>query len=949
MRDALLARIIVRFFTGDIQGFSADVAALESLAEEGRSRLARAFVHVYHAGQALLAGDFDGSEELAESARHAASGDVDVDMAVAAHLAPLRWHHGRHEAAIAIAKSVVERSPAYALMLPAIEAQACARDGDLHRARELIRQVTARDGEAVGYDIVRSAVLAWLAEACALVGAPDAAAVVWTWLEPSKGQLAGAMGPVGVVGAVDRFLGMLAATQKKWDEAEAHYRSALELETRIASPVLVAETQLWYGRMLLERDAAGDREQGVELLSAALDTAEKLGMAFVVSEARRLLRPEFPRGIETSRTAVFVGRTEELSRLGTLWAEVRSGRLRAALLAGEPGIGKTRLAAELARSAYEEGAMVLFGRCDEEMLVPYQPFVEALRHYVATCPLSTLRAQLQGLGGELTRLLPKLGQRVADLPPPLRAEPETERYRLFEAVTTLLMSMAQAQPVVLLLDDLHWADKPTLLLFRHILRSLENGALLVIGNYRDTDLTPSHPLADLLADLRREQLSERILLSGLSQAEVSDLLQTMAGHDVPAELGSALHRETEGNPFFIGEVLRHLAETGAISRRDGRWTTSLGIDQLGIPEGVREVVGRRLLHLSADANQALTIASVIGREFGLDVLERVSELSTERLLETLDEAAAARLVAEVPGAADRYAFSHTLIRETLYRNLATPRRIRVHRQIGEALEALYGDSTSHLPELALHFYEAAHAGDLQKATEYCRRAGETATALLAYEEAAGHYERALQALELADRARGKLERGELLLMLGQAQWRSGEIEKAKETFEQAASLARALDAPELLARAALGYGSGLGGAGFALGTDVRLVSLLEEGLRALPECDSVLRARLLSRLAVELYFTPSIDTVDRRSRLSSEALEMASRLGDRPARLVALYSRHWALLGPDVDIDERLAIGAEMIALASESGDREMTLPRPPRAPAHAARGRRHRRRRVRT
>jgi class 3 adenylate cyclase/pimeloyl-ACP methyl ester carboxylesterase len=375
----------------------------------------------------------------------------------------------------------------------------------------------------------------------------------------------------------------------------------------------------------------------------------------------------------------FVGRERELERLRHHWERVRTGQCQLILLTGEPGIGKTRLAAEFALAAHAEGATVLFGRSDEAAALPYQPFVEALRHYVAACPPNELRARLGATGAELVRLVPELAQRLSDLlAPPVEAE--RERYRLYEAFATFLAETSRASPTVIVLDDLHLADRSTLLVLKHIVRSPGQSPLLLLGTYREMELAQTHPLTETLADLRRDRAFERVSLQGLDEGDVGVLIGAWAGQEAPSALIEAVHGLTEGNPFFIEEVLRHLVETGAIYERDGGWATHLTIDEMGIPEGVREVIGQRLSRLSEECNSILTIASVIGREFDLDALERASDLSLDRLLDLLEEAVAARVVAEVPHMVGRYSFSHTLIHETLYQELTTTRRVRLHGQ-----------------------------------------------------------------------------------------------------------------------------------------------------------------------------------------------------------------------------------------------------------------------------
>ena len=332
-----------------------------------------------------------------------------------------------------------------------------------------------------------------------------------------------------------------------------------------------------------------------------------------------------PSFVDTSPAFPFSGRADHLETLTTAWKETAEGARRAVLVSGEPGIGKTRLVTEAVRAAHDHGSIVLWGRCDEDLSVPYGPFAEALRHYVSVTPPDQLRAEVGALGGELVRIVPDITSRVPGLAEPMVADAETERFRLFDAVGDLLSEISAASPVVLVLDDLHWADKPSLVLLRHLLRSATPMRLLVVATYRDTDLDRSHPLADVLGDLRREPGVDRLDLHGLDEDEITGFMANVAGHELTEgglDLAHAVYTETEGNPFFVGEVLRHLSESGAIVQDDdGRWTTSGPVADFGIPEGVREVVGRRLSRLSDAVNRALTVASVIGPTFDLATIE----------------------------------------------------------------------------------------------------------------------------------------------------------------------------------------------------------------------------------------------------------------------------------------------------------------------------------------
>ena len=444
----------------------------------------------------------------------------------------------------------------------------------------------------------------------------------------------------------------------------------------------------------------------------------------------------------------FVGRESERVQAEQVWARATEGRHQLLLLAGEPGIGKTRFAMEFARSRAPDGATVLIGRCDEEALIPYQPFVEALTWYARVCAEPELRGQLAAIGGgaELAPLVPELVRRLPDLPSPPPMSPDAERYRLFEAVATLLAQAAARHPVLLVLDDLHWADKATLLMLRHIVRSSDHAAVCIVGTYRESELARTHPLSDVLTDLRREQSVTRLSLRGLDELHVSRLIASLVGGDAPRALASYVAERTDGNPFFVSETLRHLAETGVLAQMRQRSSAHLG--ELGLPEGVKEVIGRRLSRLTPECNRVLALAAVVGREFDVAVLEALEDLPGDRLLDALDEARHAQLVGEAPGRPDRFSFKHSLIRETLYGELTSARRVRLHRRVGEVIERLAeGRTDPPVADLAYHFVRAASSDTAEKAIAYSIRAGDRAAEALAHEEALRLYEGALQALE----------------------------------------------------------------------------------------------------------------------------------------------------------------------------------------------------------
>jgi tetratricopeptide (TPR) repeat protein len=584
-----------------------------------------------------------------------------------------------------------------------------------------------------------------------------------------------------------------------------------------------------------------------------------------------------------------------------------------ALLAGEPGIGKTRLAAELAALVHDEGAVVLAGRCDEDLGVPYQPFVEALRHYLDHAP----DLRLGRYGGELVRLVPEVADRVPDLPPPLQSDPETERYRLFDALASWLAAASAEDPVLLVLDDLQWAAKPTLMLLRHVARSPQSMRLLVLALYRDTELDHDHPLVSLLADLRREGGVERFSLLGLGQLAVTAFVEQAAGHELDEDalaLARAIHEETEGNPFFVKEVLRHLAESRVIEQRQGRWVTRLPIEEVGIPEGVREVVGKRLSRLSAEANGVLRAAAVVGAEFEPAIVQAAGEASDEQLMSALEEGTGARLLLEADDG--RYRFAHALVRDTLYHGLTAVRRTALHRRVAEAIEDVHASRLDdHLPALAHHWARAgAPATVSPKAVDYAARAGDRALVQLANDEAVAYYRQALELLDLSQGPHDESRRLELLISLGEAQRRAGDPAHREHLLE-AARLAQLHGDAERLARAAL---ANCRGAFSSTGeVDVERVTCLERALETVGDRHDALKARLFGYLALELTWGASLE---RRMQLSDEAVALARRVGDLDILSSVLHSRAAAIWDVST-VAERLDVTAEALTIAERLAD----------------------------
>ncbi|MGH2546166.1 MAG: ATP-binding protein, partial [Actinomycetota bacterium] len=596
--------------------------------------------------------------------------------------------------------------------------------------------------------------------------------------------------------------------------------------------------------------------------------------------------------------------------------ECLEGRGRLILVSGEPGIGKTRLADELTAVARERGARVLWGRCWEAGGSPaYWPWVQSIRSYIRDADPDALRDLLKPGASDIAQMLPEVRDLFERLPPPPHVDAETARFRLFDAVSTLLKRAAQRQPLVVILDDLHAADTPSLLLLRFLGNELDETRIMVIGAYRDTELDPEHPLMRDALELTRLPGARRLSLSGITAPDVAELITLTAGQTPSPEVIATVHARTEGNPLFVGEVVRFLAAEGGFGSAIG-----LARAEVAVPAGVREVIGRRLARLSEGCRRILTMASVLGREFDLIELERVTRAPTDRLLDDLEEAAAARMVSDVPGVLGRLRFSHALVRDGLYEGIPGARRIRLHGDIGALLEDLYRDDIDgHLSELAYHFVLAAPGGDVERAVAYARRAGERAVRLLAYEEAIRLFELGLEALELR-RPVDQPTRCDLLLALGDAEARAGRETNAKDAFVRAAEIAERLGAPHRLARAALGYGGRFVWA--RAGTDQRQVSLLERALAALGDEESELRVRVMARLAGALRDQLSRDP---RTTISEDALAMARRLGDPATLGYALDGRYAVLLWPE-NPDERVEIANELERLAESSGDVEKAI-----------------------
>jgi len=616
--------------------------------------------------------------------------------------------------------------------------------------------------------------------------------------------------------------------------------------------------------------------------------------------------------------AGFVGRAEELAVLAEALKEAGAQRQRRlVLIGGEPGIGKSTLASVFARAAHADGSIVLYGRCDEDLGIPYQPWAEAVTHLVDHAPAGLLDDVVVAHGADLARLGPGLDH-LGEGAGGGSADPETARYLLFGAVLRILGAAGAYHPVVLVLDDLQWADAQTLQLLRFLVGSDQALPVVVVATFRESDVSADHPLADVLAWLHRQPGVTRLNLRGLDDMDLLALMEAGAGHPIGEDglaLRNALARETDGNPFFVGELLRHLTETGSVYQdEDGRWTASGELREHGLPVSVREVIGRRVARLGDEAVRVLSIAAVIGRDFDLGVLATASDTAEEALLDVLDTAVTATLVVNVSG--DRYSFAHALIEHALYDALAPARRTRTHRRVAETIEEVCGaDPGPRVGELAYHYEQATTPAEATKAIAYARAAGDRALAQLAPADALRWYEQALGLLDLQPADNERL-RAALLVGLGNAQSQTGHP-GYRETLLDAGRHAQQIGDTDALVASALANNRGWFSS--AVRDDIERVTAIQAALAAVGDGDSPARARLLALLAVE-----QVDNVSYTDRKASadQALAMARRLGD-PATLLDVLVRRGLVIAHGIGdtLDERLDIAEEADLLALRLGD----------------------------
>jgi class 3 adenylate cyclase/Cdc6-like AAA superfamily ATPase len=567
-----------------------------------------------------------------------------------------------------------------------------------------------------------------------------------------------------------------------------------------------------------------------------------------------------PRALRRRSGELFVGRTDQLDALVRCWKDAESGERRVVFVSGEPGIGKTRLVAAAARQADEDGALVLFGRCEEDLAMPYQPFVDALRPAIDTAPKDLIAAHVEAHGGELRRLFPKL---IA--PAPIEASPETEQGRVTAALADMLARLARDQPLVLVLDDMHWAAPTTVQALRHLTSLDEPAPLLVLATFRETDVSTTDPLSGLLAEIPRHEHAQRLVLDGLTQDELGELIEAVSDEPLSeggAQLAAAVYARTGGNPFFANQLLRHLAETGAVAFRDGQWQPTAELTDL--PTGVVDVVNRRLARLSPETNELLAVASVAGERFTHALIGRAAHVSN--IDAALSEALSARLL--IDDGRGGYRFGHAIARDAVLSNQSAAKRAAYHRDILATLRSIYGDGPSApLHDLAFHACGAAALGLTAEAARFSLAAAEAAVHRADVHAAKAVLNRCWQTLDGFDTIDHEA-RYDVCARLAEIHYQTldGDF-GALEAAEASARVLRSAERLIRLSRWAYRWDIGIDNP-FAL-------RLVEEGLSLLPPGPSPLRAL---GLATSAWFINMSAHGDPRERIA-QAFEMIDELG----------------------------------------------------------------------
>jgi len=685
-------------------------------------------------------------------------------------------------------------------------------------------------------------------------------------------------------------------------------------------PVVTAarlETAAKGGQILVSqvvRLLAGDRS---EASFEALGPLELKGMpepveAYAVvwqsqDEDVEAERVPLPPALTASPAFSFVGREAEWNTLASAWELVAAGGRGVVLLGGEAGAGKTRLAFEFARQVYDEGAAVLFGGCDAQLAIPYQPWVQALDHLLRTLPPSELDDDVAADLGVLAPFIPKI-DRPSNVPSPSILDADAERYRLFAAVDAVLAEAGNRWPLMVVLDDLHWGAAQTLSLLAHLARQGTAARVLVVGTFRDTGDELTEPLAAALADMRRLDSVVRVRVSGLADDDVASFVAQATGQDLDdslSRLAADITVRSRGNPFFVGELWHHLVSSRAVVNEEGRWVVRTSLADAGVPDSVREVVGDRLAHVSFASRRLAEVAALAGQA-ELRVLLSAADATASDVTASLDELSAAGLLEAVDRPHLSYRFTHALVRESIEAAIPPASRAQVHMRIGDALESLHeADRRPVLAELFRHYTEAAPLGMASKAVYYGRRAAEQAMASLAYEDAASYL---TTALELT--ASGSRTRTEVMIALGDAVAFRGDWVQAQGIFEEAFHLAREHGEATLVAEAALGFEDSTHGPGLSGDDALRMVS---EAIRLVGDEGSLLRAKLEAAHARSLTHSGRLE--EAKAKLES-ALAMGREAGDEALTLALI-----AALVSETDPPQLIRHADELDEVAVRTGN----------------------------
>ncbi len=614
----------------------------------------------------------------------------------------------------------------------------------------------------------------------------------------------------------------------------------------------------------------------------------------------------------TERTP-FVRREAERAELRRLLEEAIAGRGSLVLLAGEAGIGKSRLAEELAAEGRGLGAMIFAGHCYEmEGSPPYLPFVEILQSAARSIARETLRAALGESAPEVAKILPELRRVIPDIAPPLELPAEQERLYLFNSVRDFLAAASSITPIVLLLEDLQWADDSSLLLLQHIAQQLPQTRIVVVGTYRDVEMESGRPLARAVEELNRRRLARAITLRRLDEEGLAAMLRALSGYEPPPQLVRVLYTETEGNPFFAEEVVKHLADEGRLFDVQGRWRDDLEVGETDVPESIRMVLARRLQRVSEDCRRMLTAAAVIGRRFTLGVLDAASGIESDALLDALDEAERAHIiVSSAEDSVAAFTFNHELTRQTLLSQISVARRQRLHLRVAESTERLHAHAQQgHAADVAYHLSQAGAIAEPDKTAQYLALTGDHALAAAAFEDALRHYEHALSLVAIDDRrARANLTYKRGLALRGIGRW-----DEALVCWRESIRLYRTSQDMEHLSRVYSTICQQL----IWSGRFLEALEMSVEGLVAVGSRPSADRALLLSFAGLTLglagFYAPAKRMIAAAGSLSAE-LQDDHLLGKTLLHKAMLHFAY-------AQMPQQLEASDRAIALLKAAGDR---------------------------